>query len=47
MTIFEFLEGVDGETLCGELILIDVVNLDLTLLRRDVCHDEILLDCSG
>jgi hypothetical protein len=47
MTIFEFLEGVDGETLRWELILINVVNLDLTLLRWDVSHDEILLDCSG
>jgi hypothetical protein len=47
MTVFELLEGVDGETLRRELILINVVNLNFTLFRWDVCHDEILLDCSG
>jgi hypothetical protein len=43
VTLFELLEGVDGEALCGELVLIYVVNLDLTLLRRDVSYDKVLL----
>ena len=43
VSLFELLEGVDGEALCGELILIYVVNIDLALLRWYVSYDEVLL----